>query len=169
MTTGIADIPIELLIMILTTLNLEDEDVLVKLCQVCKVWTNALCLISTNDTRRLSFTRVFKNLCKRGKLHALQHLCKVWQLEDEIAKDGFHGDDITQATKCDYNYAFRLSCFHGHLSVAQWLTSTFNLTAEDTRADNNDALSCSCYHKYRSVAQWYKYLKSYCTGCKDCR
>lgn len=38
----------------------------------------------------------------------------------------------------DGRHAFSSSCQSGHVSVAQWLTSTFNLTAEDARADDNN-------------------------------
>jgi hypothetical protein len=50
--------------------------------------------------------------------------------------------------------ALRSSCANGHLAVAQWLTSTFNLTADDARADDNKTLRFSCWNGHLAVVQW---------------
>jgi hypothetical protein len=50
--------------------------------------------------------------------------------------------------------ALQCSCSGGHLNIAQWLTSTFNLDARDARADSNLALRRSCSRGQLVEAQW---------------
>jgi hypothetical protein len=52
--------------------------------------------------------------------------------------------------------AFLRSCCNGHLEMAQWLTATFGLTAEDARSKDNEALRSACADSEEDLemAQW---------------
>jgi hypothetical protein len=49
---------------------------------------------------------------------------------------------------------FTSVCFEGHLAVAQWLATTFRITAEDVRSRENQALWSACRNGHLTVVQW---------------
>eukprot|EP00039_Didymoeca_costata_P014772 m.242333 g.242333 ORF g.242333 m.242333 type:complete len:216 (+) comp16092_c0_seq3:708-1355(+) len=141
--TGIADIPIEILVVILSMLKLDNEEVLHDLFVVCRQWTNALSIISKTKGRKLPVSCVLLELCKSNKFEPLKYLWECLQ-DNEIYK-------ATQLLQ------FRYFCGAGNLSMAQWLASSFNLNAKDARANDNSgksALRRSCVNGHLSVAQW---------------
>jgi hypothetical protein len=58
---------------------------------------------------------------------------------------------VTQNSAAD-NLA--VACREGRLTVAQWIATHFNLTADDARHQKNRALRVACWKGRLSVAQW---------------
>eukprot|EP00039_Didymoeca_costata_P016179 m.286325 g.286325 ORF g.286325 m.286325 type:complete len:206 (+) comp16350_c0_seq7:102-719(+) len=138
--TGLSHVPIEILALILSKTNLNDKNVLLTFVQVCKKWTNVLGLISRNKEMVLPIGEVSFLLYKQDKLCELRYMCETLQ--------------VHQSRTPHHSYTFRVACGTGHLWFAQWLTATFNLTAEDAKSRNNYALYCSCSNGHLQVAQW---------------
>ena len=49
---------------------------------------------------------------------------------------------------------FIQTCYHGYLTLAQWVALQFKLTAHDVRMDDNYALHWSCRNGHLQIAQW---------------
>jgi hypothetical protein len=64
-------------------------------------------------------------------------------------------------------HALIASCCDGSLAVAQWLVSTYALTAADARCCYNAALRLSCKNGHLAVAQWLASI--FCLTATDAR
>ena len=90
--------------------------------------------IQTNES-------LFVNACRTNNL-----LCKY--LIKKFTNINIHANN---------ELAFKLSCFYGHLNVAQWLIdlskqSEFSLI--DIHTFNEEAFRSSCYNGHLNVAHW---------------
>lgn len=74
-----------------------------------------------------------------GHLPALQWLMSLYKENDNI----FSGATLLQ-----------WDCLHGHLAVAQWVASHFQLTSADVRRGNNQALAWACQSGNRKLVTW---------------
>jgi hypothetical protein len=103
--------------------------------------------------------------CAAGEVADLRWALKTfhavnvrWHRYGELAMDRVSRVECMEVLvrECfvDVRAAFRGSCENGHLAVAQWLVSAFNLTANDARAGRNRALRYSCMNGHLAVAQW---------------
>ena len=102
---------------------------------------------------------IFPQLFGKLKHDILYKLCRDGALSDLIkihARFQFvewrltPHDDI----RSNYNQAFRYACARGHLDVAQWLYTTFQLTVTDVRFNYNQAFRYACARGHLDTAKW---------------
>ena len=82
--------------------------------------------------------QILWGLCRSGALHDLL------KIHDRFE---WSHDDIRV-----YNWAFKCACERGHLDVAQWLYTVFQLTVNDAR--DSYVFRNTCHNGHLHVAKW---------------
>ena len=88
--------------------------------------------------------QILYKLCYKGALHDLI------KIHDQFEWPGAPGDDF----RSHDNPIFRYACKKGHLEIAQWLYTAFQLTVDDARSNDNFAFRYACIYGHLDMAKW---------------
>ena len=95
---------------------------------------------------------ILPRLFDKLKSYILSKLCKQCMLDDLVKiHDQFEWPIYLRDSA---SAAFGYACGKGHLDVAKWLYTTFQLTVEDVRSANNFAFISACEYGQLDVAKW---------------
>ena len=138
-----------------------------RLLSVCQLWLH-VCVSSVNrfvnrfvNSYDVEYRKcitydvllIFPQLFDKWKCYILSELCKKDDLRDLIkihVRFEWSRDDVRSYHNC----AFTWACGKGHLDVAQWLFTVFQLTVDDVRSLGNKAFRHACEYGHLDVAKW---------------
>ncbi len=112
----------------------------------CVRWT-AKTFIPVGRFPSFTIIRLFLWSCEYGRLETAMWVAKEYSMTPRNVK-------AIKYRHSQISHPLGLACANDHLEVAQWLTTTFNLTAEDARYDESWALVGACTNGYIDVVKW---------------
>ena len=127
-------LPTELLCMIFS--HLPAHDIISVVPKVCSRWKEIVESAPIELVKRIEpeIQEFALDMCEKGNLPALR-VARIY----------------------NFNYdkdMFCIVCENGHLEVAKWLTSHFDLTPDNARVNNNHSFHYSCVNGHLEVARW---------------